>query len=91
MKTPREIKREIETLEIDAFMDSNNVPPLDENHIQNIINNPPMLCEGGCSEDTEYCKCIRTVFQHYSHYEHYLAVIKNEMEDTFVELLFKKR
>ena len=82
----------LEEMELEAFMDMENIPPLDETHIKNLIENPPMLCEGGCSDEDEgTCKCIRTVFKHYTHYQHYLALIKNDIELAFVDLLNKGR
>ena len=84
-------KHLLEEMELEAFMDMGNIPPLDETHIQNLLENPPMLCEGGCSDEEGTCKCIRTVFKHYTHYQHYLALIKNDIELAFVDLLNKGR
>lgn len=70
-----------------------NIPPIDENHIVALVENPPVLC--GCTDcpkdlNDRYCKCITTVFQHETHYLLYKKLIKQKIESAFVELLKKE-
>jgi hypothetical protein len=72
------------------FYIAENIPPIDENHIVALVENPPVLCGSiDCPKDVNdrYCKCITTVFQHETHYLLYLKLIKQKIESAFVELL----
>ena len=69
---------------------SKNVPPIDEQHIRDLIDNPPMLCgDCECPQDFEgnYCRCITAVFQHEEHYLLYKKLIKQKIESAFVGLI----
>ena len=82
-----------EQTELDAFMDPNNVPPIDEEQMQGLLKNPPMYCEDketSCisyMENGERCRCIRSIFKHNKHYEHYKNKVKDELEHAFIDLI----
>jgi len=85
---------EQEQKEYEAFMDTTNVPPIDETQMQYLLKNPPILCEGedACTKYYEHgdrCRCIRTVFKWNAHYEHYLNLVKAEVEHAFTDLITK--
>lgn len=71
---------------------SKKAPPIDEEHLKALIDNPPMLCgECDCPRDStgNYCKCIRSVFEHEEHYLLYLKLVKQKIESAFVDLIRK--
>ena len=83
--------------EMEIFFNDDLAPPIDEEFMQQLLENPPKLCKDfgtPCSEYDETegrCKCIRTVFKHNKHYQHYLSLVKAKVERSFVELISKKR
>ena len=85
-----------EQKELEAFMDTSKVSPIDEKLMQDLLKNPPMFCENKdtCSsyiENGDRCRCIRSVFKHNAHYEHYLNLVKDELEHSFIDLISKQR
>ena len=57
-----------EQIEMDAFMDTSNVPPIDEEQMQDLLQHPPVRCEDkehcmSYLENGERCRCIRSIFQ----------------------------
>ena len=85
-----------EQKELDRFMDDTFAPPIDDEHMKQLLETPPMLCsEPENCKSREYsgelCKCIRSVFLHNSHYEHYKKLVKNQINASFVELISKNR
>lgn len=74
----------------DDFYKKENIPPIDIEHIKDLVENPPMLCgDCECPKDSRgrYCKCITTVFDHETHYLLYLKLIKQKIESAFVGLI----
>ncbi len=83
--------------EMKIFFDDDLAPPIDDAWMEELLQNPPKLCKdlGTVCSDYERtdgnCKCIRTVFKHNKHYQHYLKLVKEKVERSFVELISKKR
>ena len=82
--------------ELDRFMDDAFAPPIDDEQMKQLLKTPPMLCDEPemCKSrcySGERCKCIRSVFLHNSHYEHYKELVKNKINASFVDLISKKR
>ena len=76
----------------DYFYQTDNIPPIDVEQMRDLLETPPMLCgEEGCPMDDErnYCKCIKSIFRHQTHYEHYLELVKLKVESAFVDLILK--
>ena len=40
-------------------------------------------------DERNYCKCIKSIFRHQTHYEHYLELVKLKVESAFVDLILK--
>jgi hypothetical protein len=77
----------------DYFYQRENIPSIDERHMEQLLEHPPILCrEMNCPEDSytgRKCKCILSVFPHITHYEHYLELVKDKVESAFVDLIGK--
>ena len=76
----------------DYFYQTDNIPPIDVEQISVLFEYPPMFCgEEGCPMDYERnsCKCIKSIFRHQTHYEHYLELVKLKVESAFVDLILK--
>jgi len=76
----------------DYFYQTDNIPPIDVEQMQDFLDNPPLLCgDEDCPRNYEgtYCRCITTVFKHETHYKHYLGLIKVKVESAFVDLIQK--
>ena len=85
-----------EQKEYEAYISDIDVPPIDDEQMELLMDNPPMQCEvkQDCESFQNYgdkCRCIRSVFKHYTHYEHYQTRLKNEIEQAFAEIVFKDR
>ena len=60
--------------------------------MRDLLAHPPKWCgEEGCpmDEHRKHCKCIKTIFVHETHYEHYLELVKRKVESAFVDLILK--
>ena len=76
----------------DHFYQRDNIPPIDNEHMEDLLENPPMLCgDRDCPVDTygRKCRCLLSVFPHETHYEHYLELVKHKIESAFVDLIQK--
>lgn len=77
----------------DYFYQTDDIPPIDNEHMQDLLENPPMLCgdKWDCPVNNEgkKCRCILSVFPHETHYEHYLELVKHKIESAFVDLIQK--
>jgi len=76
------------------FYQTDHIPPIDVEHMQQVLENPPKLC--GCHECPkdvygQYCKCILDVFPHETHYKHYLKLVKLKVQSAFVDLIRKDK
>ena len=74
------------------FYQTDDIPPIDVEQMKDLLENPPMLCgEGGCPMDEERncCRCIKSIFKHQTHYEHYLELVKLKVESAFIDLIKK--
>ena len=76
----------------DYFYQTDNIPPIDVEQMRDLLENPPKWCsKEGCPHDEhmKYCKCIKTIFVHETHYELYLELVKRKVESAFVDLILK--
>jgi len=77
----------------DYFYQRENIPPIDEKHMEQLLRHPTILCgESNCPEDSytgQKCVCILSVFAHITHYEYYLELVKDKVESAFVDLIGK--
>ena len=76
----------------DYFYQTDSIPPIDVEQMKDLLESPPMLCgEEDCPVDGERncCRCIKSIFKHKSHYEHYLELVKLKVESAFVDLILK--
>ena len=74
------------------FYQTDSIPPIDAEQMRDFLETPPMLCgEENCPMDNEknYCRCIKTIFKHQTHYETYLELVKLKVESAFVDLILK--
>ncbi len=76
----------------DYFYQTDDIPPIDIEQMRDLLAHPPKWCgEEGCpmDEHRKHCKCIKTIFVHETHYEHYLELVKRKVESAFVDLILK--
>ena len=76
----------------DYFYQTDDIPPIDIEQMKDLLAHPPKWCgEEGCpmDEHRKHCKCIKTIFVHETHYEHYLELVKRKVESAFVDLILK--
>lgn len=84
----------LEQQELKVWCDPINIPDIDEQEMQNILDNPPVLCdelEACYSHEIsgDYCRCIRSVFKHEEHYLHFLDLVRNRLQQGFEGILTK--
>lgn len=89
-----EIKEE--KAELEKWSNPLDVPNIDLDQMKYLIDNPPKFCEEiyNCPSyriSGNHCKCIRGIFLHEQHYEYYLSLIRQKIEQGFCELIAKPR
>ena len=75
------------------WYDRSKSPPIDMEHMREVLENPPISCGKECcpkDEHGNYCECITTVFPNIEHYETYLELLKRRIESAFVDLIQTK-
>ena len=99
MKTPKWFvisyeQEQLEIAELDAWRNPFDIPEIDMEQIKFLLENPPKFCneQDHCISyqmSKDKCRCTRTLFKHETHYELYLALVKERIEQGFGELISK--
>jgi len=83
---------ELEENEMRDWTQEENIPELQLDKLEMILENPPKRCEDKfeCVSyhlNGDNCRCIRTIFPHKSHYELFLLMAEAKIKSELSECL----